>query len=149
MTGNRIDIYNETGARINRAVLACIARRILKLESVSAATISVVLVDNREITRLNEEYLSHSGPTDVIAFRYEEEALQGDVFVSYEQAGRQAAIYTVSLNNELARLMIHGLLHLIGHEDDTPARRAAMHRRENRYLAELQRLHTVSKWMKT
>jgi len=148
MTGNRIDIYNEAGARINRGILARIARMVLRREVVDGTAISVVLVDNAEITRLNEQYLHHSGPTDVIAFRYEREVLQGDIFVSHEQARRQAGDYEVTLNNELARLVIHGLLHLIGYEDGTPARRAAMRRRENRHLAELQRLSTVSNWMK-
>ncbi len=143
----KIETYNESGRRVNRLLLARIARAVLTGESVPEYDVTIVIVDNEEIARLNGQFLKHDGPTDVIAFPYEEQAVNGDLFVSREQAESQAAEYGVTINNELARLVIHGLLHLIGFNDDTPARRGAMRRRENKHLAEIENMNTVRNWM--
>jgi probable rRNA maturation factor len=145
--GRTIETFNESGKRLNRLLLSRIARAVMTGESISEYAVTIVLVDNDEISRLNEQFLKHEGPTDVIAFPYEEQVLNGDLFVSREQAELQAEQYGVTINNELARLVIHGLLHLIGFNDDTPARRGAMRRRENKHLAEIEKLDTVRNWI--
>ena len=143
----KVETFNESGRRVNRLLLARIARAVLQVESVPEYAVSIVVVDNEEISRLNERFLKHHGPTDVIAFPYEEQVVNGDLFVSLDQAVLQAGEYGVTINNELARLVIHGLLHLIGFNDDTPARRGAMRKRENRHLKELEKLNTVRNWI--
>lgn len=82
------------------------------------ATLSVTVLDDVGIAALNGEYLDRDGPTDVIAFALHRngEAPYGDVYVGAEQAARQADAYGVPLEQELVRLVIHGALHVLGHD---------------------------------
>lgn len=84
----------------------------------SDATLSVTVLDDAGMAALNGQYLDREGPTDVIAFALhdEGEAPFGDVYVGGEQAARQAKVYGVPPEQELVRLVIHGTLHVLGHD---------------------------------
>lgn len=89
--------------------------------------LSVLLVDDAEITRANEQYLGHTGPTDVISFPQdceepgqldsEEPCLLGDIMISVNTARRQAEERGHSTWDEVAFLLVHGVLHLLGRRD--------------------------------
>lgn len=84
------------------------------------AEMSVTLVDDAEIKRLNREYLGRDSVTDVIAFSLGgPEQLLGDVYLGADQAQRQAEALGVPLSEELVRLAIHGTLHVLGHDHPT------------------------------
>ena len=90
--------------------------------------ISILLLDDPQIALLNSEYLNRAGPTDVISFPMLDEAfprvqpqLLGDVVISVETAGRQAAECQSGLYEEIFRLLIHGVLHLLGYDHETSA----------------------------
>ncbi len=90
----------------------------LAAEGVLQAEVSVTLLDDARITDLNREYLGKDRPTDVIAFPLHApgEPVLGDVYLGFEQARRQAEEFQVPLEEELLRLVIHGTLHVLGHE---------------------------------
>lgn len=81
-----------------------------------AGEVSVSFVPDEEIARLNREWLDRDGPTDVIAFALEGEELAGDVYIAPETAGRNAAALGVPADEELLRLVVHGILHVLGHD---------------------------------
>ncbi len=97
-------------------------------------SISVIVVDNAFIINLNKRYFAKTSVTDVISFNYEEEFLEGEIYISYEQASRQANEYGCELLAELLRLTIHGTLHLLNYEDYSPADRQRMSQLEDKYL---------------
>lgn len=104
------------------------------------AECSVLLVDDAAIAALNETYRGVAGPTDVLAFPMAEGAfgdvsaeLLGDVVISVETASRQAR--EADLDAELALLLIHGILHLVGFDHGTAAERRAMWRKQAELLA--------------
>ncbi len=110
---------------------------------IKSGEISVVLVGDAAMARVNEEWLQHEGPTDVITFGLSEATdevetwpggLAGDIVVSTETACRVAAELGWSAENELAYYIVHGLLHLAGSDDTDPAARAAMRREERRVM---------------
>lgn len=105
--------------------------------------LAIHLVDRAEITRLNETFLKHAGSTDVITFDYADPAapgfLSGDVFVCVDEAVAQARPFGVSWQSELVRYVVHGILHLRGYDDHTPAARRRMKREEDRLVSELAR----------
>jgi probable rRNA maturation factor len=109
-------------ARVEAAV-----RHVLRAEGVDAAEISVALVSDGEIAALNEQYLSHEGPTDVISFHLHDEGEPplGDVYVGVEQAARQAAGFGAAADEEVLRLAVHGTLHVLGYEHPEGDDRAA------------------------
>lgn len=91
---------------------------VLESEGVEEAELSVALLSDAEISALNEEYLSHDGPTDVISFPLHRPggAPLGDVYVGAEQAARQAAEARLDFREEVLRLAVHGTLHVLGYE---------------------------------
>jgi probable rRNA maturation factor len=120
------------------------AARLLEALGCGDAELSVALADDPAIAALNERYRGKAGPTDVLSFSLLEGphaarrgALLGDVVLGVEVAARQAARARRSLDDELARLLIHGVLHLLGHDHQQPAERARMRREERRLWASL------------
>lgn len=120
------------------------AARLLEALGCGDAELSVALADDPAIAALNQRYRGKAGPTDVLSFSLLEGphaarrgALLGDVVLGVEVAARQAARARRSLDDELARLLIHGVLHLLGHDHQQPAERARMRREERRLWASL------------
>ena len=108
------------------------------------AELSVTLVDDPTIAELNEQYRDKQGPTDVLSFSLVEGrfaelrgALLGDVIVSLDTAERQARRGRRSLDDEVLRLLIHGTLHLVGHDHEVPEEARAMRAEERRVLREV------------
>ena len=102
------------------------------------ADVNVVFIDDDEMTDLNERYKGRSGTTDVLSFRLSGEdtpLLEGEVYVSLARAEVQAKEYGVPFNEELVRLVTHGLLHLAGRVHDTGEALNAMTLETERYLA--------------
>lgn len=112
----------------------------LRAESVERAMVSVTLVDDAEIARLNQEYLDHPGPTDVISFPFDTPDGQviGDIYIGAEQAIRQAGEAEVAAEEEIVRLALHGTLHILGweHPDDESRLQSPMFDLQERLLAE-------------
>ncbi len=114
------------------------AEAILRDAGVSDARLSLAIVDDPTIHQLNRRYLEHDYPTDVLSFLLERDAdrLEGEVIVSADTAARSAAEYAWSADDELLLYVIHGTLHLIGHDDATASQRESMRGQERRYLVQ-------------
>lgn len=84
---------------------------------------------------MNREHLQHDYYTDIITFNYNEEfSLSGDLFISYERIVDNASELNVSIYDELCRVMVHGVLHLIGFNDKSDADQVVMTQKENEFL---------------
>jgi rRNA maturation RNase YbeY len=106
------------------------------------AEVNVVFLSNRSLRRLNKRFLGHDRNTDVIAFGYEplpgvprsaQDSL-GDIYVSAEQARTQARALGHTVLRETLTLVIHGALHLAGHDDSNATLKARMFRQQDRIL---------------
>lgn len=121
---------------LDEAQLRAAVTAVLAAEGPPAASVSVAVVDDPTIHRLNRQYLQHDYPTDVLSFVLDESegALDGEIIVSAETAQAQAAQYGWEASAELLLYVIHGTLHLIGYDDLTPPEAARMRAAEARYL---------------
>ena len=121
-------------ALVERAVIA-----VLNAEGIAAATMSLAFVDDDEIARLNQEFLQHEGPTDVLSFALHapEEAPHGDIYIGASQAARQAEELGIDPGEEWLRLAIHGTLHVLGYDHPEGADRedSPMYERQEALLA--------------
>lgn len=100
--------------------------------------VAFVLMDDKALLHFNRTFLQHDDYTDVITFPVESSnGVAGDVLISYDRIRENAAAFGVSAQEELHRVMVHGLLHLLGHSDKTKAQREAMRVLEDRWLKEL------------
>ena len=132
----KVDIKDmQKEIKIGRAFLRRVVRETLKREG-RGGEVSIVLTDNEYIKELNRKYRSVARATDVLAFPMDEEIL-GDIVISVEKAKQQAPIYRESIENEVARLVIHGVLHLLGYVDSNRAKSKKMHAREEEILKEI------------
>ena len=94
--------------------------------------IAYIFCDDAKILEVNKTYLQHDYFTDIITFDYCEGAvLNGDIFISLDTVRTNAQEFGVTFENELHRILIHGILHLCGQEDKTPETRLEMTRKEN------------------
>lgn len=125
---------------VDRARLREIARTVLDGENIPEYEISLALVDNPTIHRLNKQYLDHNEPTDVLSFPYSNpgaKRLEGELVIGVEIALSQATERGHDVQAELALYIIHGLLHLCGYDDKSPADEIKMRESERLYLAKL------------
>ena len=112
-----------------RAVCCCIKiRRKKQTELMRLGDIFVWLISDRRMSRLHREFLSQTGPTDVLTFHH------GEIFISVEMAKRQARVFGNSLVRELQLYIVHGLLHLHGFDDRKRVDSREMERMQKRIL---------------
>lgn len=124
---------------------------------IQRAELGIVLVGEKEMASLNAKFLGHEGATDVITFDYQSPQstghspqsetieLHGEIFVCVAEAGRQAKVFGTDWRSEVVRYVVHGILHLLGHDDLQPAARKRMKREEDRLVHELSRCFALSK----
>lgn len=136
----RVLVANEqTSLAIDESRIQAAVRTVLAESEFSSANISIAVVDDPTIHELNNQYLRHDYPTDVLSFVLDDstETLDGEVIVSADTAIREAAEAGWSAENELLLYVIHGTLHLIGHDDHEPNDQAEMYAAEANCLKQL------------
>jgi probable rRNA maturation factor len=103
--------------------------------------ISVALVDDTAIALLHERYLADPRATDVMSFDLRDDPrddeLEGEIVISAKTAARQARALGLRADQEVLRYVVHGVLHLLGHDDKTASQRSQMRRREDAVLSQL------------
>lgn len=125
---------------LERGRLREMVRAVLAGENIQDYEISLAFVDNATIHRLNKRYLDHDEPTDVLSFPYSAagaKKLEGELVIGVQIAQEQAAQRGHDVQAELALYVIHGLLHLCGHDDLSAEDAKAMRQRERHYLSAL------------
>ncbi|MEZ4910191.1 MAG: rRNA maturation RNase YbeY [Saprospiraceae bacterium] len=101
--------------------------------------ITYIFCNDQYLLDLNQSYLQHDTLTDIITFPYKEgDILESDIFISIERVQENAQLYQVSFQHELSRVMVHGILHLIGYKDKTPSDKNVMRAKEEYYISKLQ-----------
>tara|TARA_B100000575_G_scaffold137390_1_gene109600 strand:- start:50 stop:466 length:417 start_codon:yes stop_codon:yes gene_type:complete len=100
-----------------------------------AKEINFIFCNDDYLQKINEKYLQHTDLTDVITFDYSQEKnLTGDVYISVERVKENASKFNTTFKSEIARVMIHGILHLIGYDDKSKIEKKGMREMENKFL---------------
>jgi probable rRNA maturation factor len=135
----RVDVANEAKAPIAEEAVSQAVSSVLAAGGRPPAHVSVAIVDDATIRLLNRRYLEHDWATDVITFVLEDSAeiLEGEIVVSWETAVRTAAEVGWPPESELTLYLVHGALHLAGHDDRAPEDAVEMRLAERRFLDQL------------
>jgi len=136
-----VDIsYQCSDVQADKAGFAELVKYICARFGVSRAAVSVAVVDDSAISKVNEEYLGHNHATDVISFDLSDEAdglRTFEIIVNGRMAERQAELRCHSVRSEVALYITHGLLHNLGFDDQNQADEQKMHNTEDEILNEL------------
>ncbi len=118
--------------------IRAVGEKILADAGIAYGRVGIVLVDNDTIHKLNNDFLKHDYPTDVISFQVESDPetglLEGEVIVSVEMARDRGPEFGWGTDEEVLLYVIHGLLHLVGFDDTVSGERATMREKEREYL---------------
>lgn len=153
--GVSVVVTNETDTPIDPGVWASLVERVLLAEGVAGpAETNVVFVDTDAIAKLNGEHMGVDGPTDVLSFPIDDAPdevagpvrLVGDIVVCPSVAAAQAADHAGTVDDEIALLLVHGALHLLGHDHAEPDERERMWAAEQRLLRAVWRELPATAW---
>lgn len=117
--------------RLNNAWLKLVAES----EVIKLGNINIIFCSDNYILDVNMKYLQHDYFTDIITFDYcEGNVLSGDLFISVDSVRENSVFFKTEFADELNRVIVHGILHLIGYDDHTPEDQKTMREKENYYL---------------
>jgi len=106
--------------------------KVVREEGIVSGDLIFIFTDDVTLGKINWEFLKHNYFTDVITFNYgDSKILNGEIYISIDRVKENSINYNVSLKNEVLRVMFHGILHLIGLDDNTEDERELMRKRED------------------
>ncbi len=110
-------------------------KSVLDQEGRKAGDLTYIFCSDEYLGIINKKYLKHNTLTDIITFDYSEGGkLSGDILISIERVKENAATFKISFEKELGRVMVHGILHLVGYKDKTKVDKEQMRKKEDFYL---------------
>ena len=136
-----IDINISTDCKLslsyNSNNINKLSKKILNSENFTDGNISIVLSNREYLSKLKKDYFNIDVYTDVIAFNLEDknDCLDGEIYISIDDVIENSNIFSKSFNDEFARILIHGILHLLGYDDKTEIQKDEMSKLENHYLS--------------
>lgn len=127
-----IEVNNLTSFRIDKKFCTGVAKKVLYGENKGTENLSIAFLDQGEIKKLNKKYRQKNKPTDVLSFAY------GEVVICPQIVKENAKKYGISFKKELARMLIHGVLHFCGYDHEKSAEEAeAMEKKQENYLSKI------------
>lgn len=116
-------------------------KSVVQNEGLSLGDINIIFTSDDYLLKINQKYLNHNYFTDIITFDYREgDVIVGDLFISVDSVKDNSSFYGTSFDNELMRVIVHGVLHIIGYDDHTPEDVKVMRSKEDFYLNALNNL---------
>ena len=133
-----IDFIIETIPNINSEFFILSLPKLIQYENKECGPINLIFCDDDKILEVNKEYLSHDYYTDIITFDYSlNQIISGDLFISIDRVKENANRYSKTFENELMRVVFHGVLHLCGYNDKSEEEVLVMRSKEDYYLTQL------------
>ncbi|QOI96777.1 MAG: rRNA maturation RNase YbeY [Flammeovirgaceae bacterium] len=110
---------------------------VVNKEGHSVSLINIIFCSDSYLAKLNRRYLGHKTLTDTITFQYSapQESIEGDIFISIPRVKENSKKFKVDFDIELSRVMVHGVLHLLGYSDKSSSDKAIMRLKEDTYLS--------------
>lgn len=139
-----LSIIVKYGIKLNKTDIHKIVSYLTKELNFTISSLNIIFISEYEIEKINKKFLNHNGSTDVITFNYfDNKELDGEIVISVDDAQYYASKYKVSLSSELLRLVIHGILHMVGYDDQTVSDKKVMKSLENKYVKVFENINLI------
>ena len=131
-----LEVNNSTDIKINKLLIHKIVGLLKNEFSFNISSLLINFVSSDRIIKINKKFLNHNYSTDIITFGYSAQnmVIDSEIYISVEDAKLNAGKYEVTFSEEILRLVIHGILHLLGYDDKTPGLKVKMKQVENKLL---------------
>ncbi len=127
-------VATSKNIKIEKRLLHSLVSKLTKELEISIDSLNINFVDASYMLEINKQYLKHNYHTDIITFNYSgsNSELEGEIFISISEAIANSLNYNVHLDSEIVRLVVHGILHLVGYNDKEAKEKRKMKKEENR-----------------
>lgn len=134
-----LSVYSIKDYKIDKKEVHRVVAGLQKKMNFTVDSLIINFINSDQILEINKKFLSHTYSTDIITFNYSGDTVifDGEIFISAEDAKENAKKFNVDFNQELLRLITHGILHLAGYDDEQPENKKIMKKLENKYVKEL------------
>lgn len=128
-----LKVVVQKNNKIDKKLIHSLVSKVNNELNVTLETLQINFVDSTTITKINIEYLGHDYSTDIITFNYsgDNKHLEGEIFICLDIALDNSLRFNVNLDSEIIRLVVHGILHLVGYDDTTKAKKKKMKTKED------------------
>jgi len=139
----KVKLYNEKYSYLILESIKEVVIAVLMDHGYLDGNISIICVDDDELKEMKKEYFGEDLYTDVISFNLEDDPLDGELYISCDRIKSNAIEFIQSYDEELKRVIIHGLLHICGHKDYSKKEKEKMTNLENRFLEKIRNLKLI------
>ena len=129
-----INLHNESDIAVDDDSIRELVALVFSANGHQSATVDIIITDDNTLRLMKKEYFNQDIYTDVIAFNIEEDPFEGEIYISHQRVKENAEKYKQSFHRELKRVIIHGVLHLCGYNDQTSEEKSIMTSMEENYL---------------
>jgi len=143
---NEVSIfYDHPTPPIIENNLKSLCREVLMSEGFERYSLSIIFVDDEKLKKMKKKYFNQDLYTDVIAFNLSDDKskLDGEIYISFDAIKINSELYKTNINNELQRIVVHGILHLMGYEDNTKDKKEEMTKTEDFFLLNFQQFNLL------
>ena len=143
---NEVSIfYDHPTPPIIENNLKSLCREVLISEGFERYSLSIIFVDDEKLKKMKKKYFNQDLYTDVIAFNLSDDKsrLDGEIYISFDAIKINSEVYKTNINNELQRIVVHGILHLMGYEDNTKDKKEEMTKTEDFFLLNFQQFNLL------
>ncbi len=140
----KVELYNEKHNYLILDSIKEIVVAVLMEHGLSDGSISIVCIDDEELKKMKKDFLGVDLYTDVISFNLEDDPIDGELYISCDRIKSNAIEFDQSYDEELKRVIIHGLLHICGHEDYSKEEKEKMTSLEDKFLDKTKNLELIN-----
>ena len=143
---NEVSIfYDHPTPPIIENNLKSLCREVLISEGFEKYSLSIIFIDDEKLKKMKKKYFNQDLYTDVIAFNLSDDKskLDGEIYISFDAIKINSELYKTNINNELQRIVVHGILHLMGYEDNTKDKKEEMTKTEDFFLLNFQQFNLL------
>ncbi len=141
----KIFFYNTPSINLRQRDISEWIHKCVKGRGAKVKRLTINFIKEEEMLDLNRKHLNHDEHTDILTFSYRDKLIiESEIFISLKRARENAKNYSETVENEILRLISHGLLHIFGMKDNTKAMKAEMTKQENIFMKKFHVKHTTS-----